>query len=639
MNEKIVKILRILKYIVPAIILIIILFFLFCPAPNKTEDSTYKSLEKKLVDASKRYYQADYYQNEEFITLYMLSDQNLIDIDSYNKLNCNDSSGVAVSNNNFIPYLICPAYKSPTVKEVINQQNDRLKLKGNNPLIINTGTEYQDPGYESNEQVSVTGEVANEPGLYKIIYRLNDGTALERIVIVTDSDEGENINDQIKDGFELSLKGEQNIALIKGMSYTEMGATAFDAIDGDLTNKIETYGTVDTNNIGLYILTYRIRNSRGQVLSVTRNVEIEPPETEDLTIVSKISPQTPTNQNVKINLTISGNDYSYTILPNGNRSYTKNIEYTASTNGTYTFKVYPQYGTFYEEKVTVSNIDKNAPEGSCYATSSLSQTDINVISSTKQKQTYSYSIGGAYSDYTTANNYTFKSKATMASVRIKDEAGNIKTITCKIETPKFDSDKPIVYIYNTHQYENYKDTSKPSGVLKAARYMRDLLVEAGVPTIVEEGNITKALWERKTESKYAVSKKFIKAAKKKYPSLSFFIDLHRDSTSRTTTINGKSCAVYFFLIGGANPNYKKNLSVAKAINKAITKKYPTLARDIMIRGSLSPNSPKYLFNQTMGKYFVLIELGGHKHKYSQAKNTLDLITPFIAEYVKNEFIK
>ncbi len=639
MNENMVKIFKILKIIIPIVILIIILMvFLMRPTTSSTNNS-YTSLEEKLIKASKDYYHSDGYQDEEFITIYMLNDQKLINMDDYDKVNCDNNSGVLIENNNFTPYLICPAYKSKVVQDVVDKKEDKIKLKGDNPLIINVGNEYEDPGYESNQDVKVIGTVENKLGLYKINYTLNDGYSLQRLVIVTDLEEDEDVTIKDQSGLELKLKGEQNVTLIKGMNYADMGATAYDNVDGNITKKIENYGTVNVNTIGTYTLTYTIRNSRGYRLSATRTVTVEPPETEALNIITNTYPQTPTNQKVKISVDISGDDYSYTVLPNNSKTFSKNITYEVSAKGTYTFKVYPQYGDYYEQKVTVNNIDKDVPIGSCYAVSTLSKTDINVVADNKQNLTYSYSIGSDYTSYVSNNNYTFNSKATTANVKIKDTAGNVKTIACKLDAPKFDSDKPIVYIYNTHQYENYKDTKKPSGVFKAGKHMRDLLIEAGVPTVFEEGDITTAIWERTTPSKYAVSKKFIKAAQKKYPSLVFFIDLHRDTAAKTTVINGKRCVIYFFLIGGANPDYKKNLAVAKAIDKTITSKYPNLARDIMIRGSLSPNSRQLLFNQTMGTNFVLIELGGENNTYEEAKNTVDLITPFIADYVKSKFIK
>lgn len=77
----------------------------------------------------------------------------------------------------------------------------------------------------------------------------------------------------------ISLKGEANITLNIGDTYTEQGATAKDDTDGDISNKITTSGTVNTSKAGKYTITYSVTNSKGKTATVKRNITVKAKET------------------------------------------------------------------------------------------------------------------------------------------------------------------------------------------------------------------------------------------------------------------------------------------------------------------------------------------------------------------------
>ncbi len=72
----------------------------------------------------------------------------------------------------------------------------------------------------------------------------------------------------------ISLVGSATVYLAKGSSYTESGASATDAVDGDLTAKISTSGGVDTNTTGTYSVTYSVSDKAGNTASVSRTVYV-----------------------------------------------------------------------------------------------------------------------------------------------------------------------------------------------------------------------------------------------------------------------------------------------------------------------------------------------------------------------------
>ncbi|HEU4617935.1 MAG TPA: putative Ig domain-containing protein [Gammaproteobacteria bacterium] len=74
----------------------------------------------------------------------------------------------------------------------------------------------------------------------------------------------------------LSLNGEQTVTVTIGAQYTDAGATASDALDGDLTSKIKVTNPVDTNVIGAYTVSYDVVDSSGNAApTLQRTVNVQ----------------------------------------------------------------------------------------------------------------------------------------------------------------------------------------------------------------------------------------------------------------------------------------------------------------------------------------------------------------------------
>ena len=76
----------------------------------------------------------------------------------------------------------------------------------------------------------------------------------------------------------IMLIGDNPQFIEAGMPYTELGATASDNVDGDLTASIVVDASaVDTSVVGEYPVTYDVSDAAGNTAStVTRTVRIEP---------------------------------------------------------------------------------------------------------------------------------------------------------------------------------------------------------------------------------------------------------------------------------------------------------------------------------------------------------------------------
>ena len=73
----------------------------------------------------------------------------------------------------------------------------------------------------------------------------------------------------------ITLNGSSSISLKVGEVYSELGATAQDDIDGDISSKIITTGTVNTAVAGTYTITYTVSDTAGNVATTTRTINIE----------------------------------------------------------------------------------------------------------------------------------------------------------------------------------------------------------------------------------------------------------------------------------------------------------------------------------------------------------------------------
>lgn len=247
-------------------------------------------------------------------------------------------------------------------------------------------------------------------------------------------------------------------------------------------------------------------------------------------------------------------------------------------------------------------------------------------------------------DIVNLNSTNFLLKYTLGVDTIREEEAVSGIEADYIEDPYENKvTKPILYIYNTHQTEGYQKSNNASynitpSVLMASYILRESLNDLGIPSMVETNDIQELLrvhsW--KYSYSYAASKILLEDAINKNPSLTYFIDLHRDSMSydiTTTEIENKKYAKVLFVIGKDHPNYEKNLEMAETINEYIKKINPSLTRGISQKGGSGVNG---IYNQNISPNAILIELGGQYNSITEVNNTLEILAAAIYHYVKGE---
>ncbi len=70
----------------------------------------------------------------------------------------------------------------------------------------------------------------------------------------------------------ITLNGESIITLEQNTAYTELGATALDVVDGNVSVNIS--GTVDTATVGNYVVTYSAQDTSGNEANTTRTITV-----------------------------------------------------------------------------------------------------------------------------------------------------------------------------------------------------------------------------------------------------------------------------------------------------------------------------------------------------------------------------
>ena len=91
----------------------------------------------------------------------------------------------------------------------------------------------------------------------------------------------------------ITINGSNPLTLKVGGTYNELGAKATDDKDGDISTKIIIdKGTLNTNEAGVYTITYTVSDTSGNTATATRNVKVE--EVAPSTPQEPSTPSTPT---------------------------------------------------------------------------------------------------------------------------------------------------------------------------------------------------------------------------------------------------------------------------------------------------------------------------------------------------------
>ena len=160
-----------------------------------------------------------------------------------------------------------------TTKPVITLLGDNVGDDADNKAVTTeAGVPYVEAGataldtVDGDLLVTITGEVntailADYPLTYKATDESGNEQTVTRIVSVIDTTKPV-----------ITLNGIAVITLEGGTTYTDLGATALDALDGPVS--VTTTGSVNINAVGNYIITYSAVDAAGLIETATRTVTV-----------------------------------------------------------------------------------------------------------------------------------------------------------------------------------------------------------------------------------------------------------------------------------------------------------------------------------------------------------------------------
>ncbi|MDL2258089.1 stage II sporulation protein P [Eubacteriales bacterium OttesenSCG-928-K08] len=206
--------------------------------------------------------------------------------------------------------------------------------------------------------------------------------------------------------------------------------------------------------------------------------------------------------------------------------------------------------------------------------------------------------------------------------------------------------EPRILIYHTHTTEAYTQTSSSKYVESGEwrTYEQDksiVAVGALLAKILREQYGCNVIHDTtdheppKLATSYSRSEETMKAYKKKYPSITMFIDVHRDSggEQKYAVADGKQVARLMFVVGtgeGATgtgfkemPDFESNYALANAITQRIALVNADMVRNIRIKTGR--------YNQHISSQCLLVEVGDNMSTLEQALNAMPYLAKAIIE--------
>ena len=405
------------KIIFISIGVLIVLIFGIIITSRRNKQNYYSNLENEMVIRARDYNIGMDYTKESYF------DANKLNINLPD--NCNLLSGVINKGEEYIPYLVCSDYESKIVDNV-----GKIDLIGNDVILLLKDSEYYELGYHSPYDVQVSGNVdTSTEGVYNVYYiSSNYNDVAIRKVIVVDNYMAESLLPTI------NIPNEY-IELEIGGNYSDT-VVAIDSNDGNITNKMIKANDINIYESGEYESVYSVTNSLGYTRMAMQKVLVL--SGVDTSIIAKLSDEKMTNTNVNIMVKITGERFSYLILPDGTETNNREINYEVNENGEYEFVAVNIDDRKVIKSIKVSNIDRKAPSGTCNVTKYYDKMVFNVnVNSFNYIIGYNYIFNNKESGYISYNSYTVNEISNgNLSVQIKDYIGNVTSVDCSVTVGK-----------------------------------------------------------------------------------------------------------------------------------------------------------------------------------------------------------
>jgi len=184
------------------------------------------------------------------------------------KSNLNENEVGTYYINYYVKYGVLNI-KRRRVINVIDNVKPNLEIDmNNNNYYVCPGKKLKEVRFRANDNYD--GDITD-----KVKIRISNSK-----VIFVVKDKNNNRSKVVKDIYYVDLKAPkidligEDMTIIKGDKYNELGAKASDNCDGDLTNNIIISGSVNNNKEGEYELNYLVSDDSNNMASVKRKVKV-----------------------------------------------------------------------------------------------------------------------------------------------------------------------------------------------------------------------------------------------------------------------------------------------------------------------------------------------------------------------------
>ena len=208
----------------------------------------------------------------------------------------------------------------------------------------------------------------------------------------------------------------------------------------------------------------------------------------------------------------------------------------------------------------------------------------------------------------------------------------------------YGNDEPLVLILHTHGSEGFSDTSDSGyrttdsgkNVVALGERVTQKLNDSGIKTIHSP-----VLYDNPDfNMSYYNASLAIKKYLEEYPSISYIIDIHRDSImgedgeyyAPTATIENKVKAAQIMFVvgtdygGSGHTGWRDNLTLALRLQCGISADYPTIMRNINLRSAS--------FNEQYTKGSMLVEIGSCASTLDEALLSADIFAEALAREIQ-----
>ena len=155
------------------------------------------------------------------------------------------------------------------IVKVVDNEKPVITLTGDNVLGVCPNTPYVEEGFKAidNYDGDITDKVIRTEEEHIVIYTVTDSSGNTESV-------SRQVNELDVDNPILTLSGSEIVYLVVGSEYEELGYTATDNCDGDLTSKVVVTSNIDTSKKGDYEVKYEVTDSSGNKVEKIRKVSV-----------------------------------------------------------------------------------------------------------------------------------------------------------------------------------------------------------------------------------------------------------------------------------------------------------------------------------------------------------------------------